>query len=188
MSAKHKVRQQRQQRKARQVKRVEFVLYSDSERDHVLYDHLSRLAARGEAGDWIRATLYAALVGQGDQPSTSTSTEPGSGPDLSAIMAELAEMKQELRRRPAAPLPMPSTPPTMHDAGDVGSPASAPAPDDKYGGLDMSRRRRSGPAQKIEAPAPDVATPAAPLDASAARKALLTSIMSYTGQPSAAGG
>jgi len=183
MSAKHKVRQQRQQRKARQVKRVEFVLYSDSERDHVLYDHLSRLAARGEAGDWIRATLYAALVGQGDQPSTSTSTEPGSGPDLSAIMAELAELKQELRRRPAAPLPMPSTPPTMHDAGDVGSPASAPAPDDdKYGGLDMSRRRRAGPA-KVITPAP---TPAAApvLDARAAREArdqLLASIRSYGG-------
>lgn len=171
---------QRRKRRAKHVKRVEFVLYADNDRDLAIYNHLVQLTRHNEASDFIKDALYRAIAGQGDQPS--------GGPGNSAIMAELAELKaelkQELRRRqlPAMP-PADPRPTMMHDSADQGSAASAPAPDDdKYGGLDMSRRRRAGP-PKVITPAP---TPAAApvLDARAARAAreqLLASIRSYGG-------
>lgn len=65
-SRRHRRKQQRQRRQARFVKRVEFILSSDGEqadRDRAIFEHLAALTARGEASEWIKATLYAALVG-----------------------------------------------------------------------------------------------------------------------------
>lgn len=170
---------QRRKRRAKHVKRVEFVLYADNDRDLAIYNHLVQLTRHNEASDFIKDALYRAIAGQGDQPPASA--EPNGGVDWKAIQAEIADLKRELKRRPAAPpLPLPSTPPTMHDSSDQGSTASAPAPDgDKYGGLDMSRRRRAGP-PKVISPAP---TPAAAtvLDPRAARDQLVASILSFTG-------
>lgn len=168
---------QRRKRRAKHVKRVEFVLYADNDRDLAIYNHLVQLTRHNEASDFIKDALYRAIAGQGDQPSAS------GGPGNGAIMAELAELKaelkQELRRRQ---LPAGEPRPIMHDSADQASAASAPArdPDDKYGGLDASPRRAGKPkVMHTPAEAPQPATPA--FDPQAARAALFASIHAYNG-------
>ena len=164
--AKATTRKQRQRRRSRQVKRVEFVLNADRGRDQAIYDHLAKLTRHNEASDWIKSVLYAA-IGQGEQPSRATGT------DSSAILAELADLKRELRRRPASP---PQPPPVLHD-----TPAD---PADPFGGLDMSRRRKSGPPKVLTA-AP-AAGPAPALENAAAAALLLKSIRQFGNEPGTA--
>lgn len=162
-------RKQRQRRKAGKVKRVEFVLHADNERDRAIFEHLSRLTQAGAASEFIKSVLYQAIVGQGGTPPI-----PEPDPDTNIILAELAELKRELQRRPAAPaLPANTPPPAMHDAGDLDAGQVVSS------GLDTSRRRAGKP-KAVSTPAP--ASESAPFDAQQSAARLLASIMSYAPQ------
>src|SRR5690554_3269722 len=107
-SRRHRRKQQRQRRQARFVKRVEFILSSDGEqadRDRAIFEHLAALTARGEASEWIKATLYAALVGT-HAPVRPQEARHGSieSDAVLALAKEIAGLKARLAdaERPAA--------------------------------------------------------------------------------------
>ena len=135
MARTQKARKQKQQRKAGAVRRVEVVLHSDADRDRAVLDYLDVLP-RGEASEWIRATLFAAIAPQ--QVSEALVLEPpiatAAALQLEALIAEVAALRLVVQQpAAAAAASIPQEPAAITNDTEATTLSS---------GLDMSRTRR----------------------------------------------
>jgi hypothetical protein len=173
MAQTQKTRKQRQQRKAGAVRRIEVVLHSDAERDRAVLDHLDALP-RGEASEWIRTTLFAAITARQapDTPVPEPSTDTTATRQLEALISEVAALRQAVQQPiAAAAVSRPQEPVAIVNDVEATKPSS---------GLDMSRaRRKRGPA-RTESPLPATEVEELPvMDAQDRLRILLTSTKQY---------
>ncbi|HEX3053047.1 MAG TPA: hypothetical protein VHP83_20480 [Aggregatilineaceae bacterium] len=204
MTPKQKIKQQRQQRHAGEIKRVEFVLYSDSERDQEIFDHLESLPP-GQRGEFIRRALYAAILGQQiapepekrlvqtttvqqqmelPEPAQPESSDTSASEQFNAIMRELVELRAVVEKGKTAEKRVQSVARSGPENNRQNDSEPAAIPDEKVivsSGLDMSGpRRRAGSPPRISVPSAVIPEPAFSPEDSA--MLLLNSIRGYGAQ------